>query len=415
MNNELTLHQVVPFVLDCLKEYQYATTTLDVFRRHMKHVVEYYETLGYVYYAPHLFETFIAHIEEEYKLGNLSSSLFWSHRKCAYYLDEYCRRGAVKPKALTQSSNKPLANVFQDALDFYLSSLEPSIRNSTIYQRNGAIRRYLSYFQSTGHNSFESITIFDVRKFFLHLSTSVSNRTLTQQRLHIRQFHVFLNEKRIFSPNWLPFLDFKVVVPRKIQGYLSSEETESIMATIDIDTNIGKRDYAIISVARTTGLRGCDIIGLKLADIDWRLGILTVSQRKTRVTIQLPLLAETGEALKDYILNGRPKTSCCEIFVRALAPYTALSGTSSLDTILRKYEKKAHIATVPWDGKAFHGTRRGLGRNLVLAGVPVTSIMQILGQSNLDSTKPYMMLNSPELKKCALDFTNIPVKRGALQ
>ena len=223
-----------------------------------------------------------------------------------------------------------------------------------------------------------------------------------------------MSENGLFTPNWLSFLDFKIVVPKKIQGYLTTEEIDAILSQVRTDTYTGKRDYAIISLARTTGLRGCDIINLKLTDIDWVLGVITVCQQKTGIAIQLPLLTESGEALKDYILHGRPKTDCQKIFVRAQAPYTALRSTASLNALLRKYQKRTNYTPCPWDGKAFHGTRRGLGRDLVRAGVPITSIMQILGHSHMDSSKPYMMLNTPELRECALDFKNIPVERGEL-
>lgn len=90
----------------------------------------------------------------------------------------------------------------------------------------------------------------------------------------------------------------------------------------------------------------------------------------------MPLLTETGEALKEYIINGRPKSPYQEIFLRAHAPYTPLRSTGSLDALLRKYQKASGTTRQLWDGKAFHGIRRGLGRDLVLAGVPIAGQQQ---------------------------------------
>jgi Site-specific recombinase XerD len=412
MNRNLTLRDSIPFILDCLEVYGYSVEYMNTFRRHMNCVVDYYNAEEITYYASGQYEQFLSHVEREYASGNLSPELFRSYRKCAYFLDEYSRLGAVAPRMLVQGERKVLIGIFKELLDSYLTSLTSLIRESTIGQRRFAIQKYLYHFQSFGYESIDCINVSDVQRYFTCLSVEISKRTLNQNRLHIRQFHVYLHETGKFSPNWLSFFDFKALAPRKIQGYLTTEEIDSILSQIKTETSVGKRDFAIVSLARTTGFRGCDIINLKLTDIDWKLGIISVCQQKTGISIQLPLLTESGEALKDYILNGRPRTECHEVFVRALAPYTALRSTSSLDDLIRKYQKSANHQQFPWDGKAFHGTRRGLGRNLVLAGVPVTSIMQILGHGHMDSSKPYMMLNTPELKECSLDFTSIPVERG---
>ena len=412
--DQMLLCERVPLVLDCLSQYSYSGEYMNTFRRRLNQVVEHYTAMGIIHYTPGQYEKYLFYITDEYVNGRLRVDLFWAYRKCAYYLDEYCRLGYVEPKMLIQESRQVLRGIFKESLDAYLSSLSPQIKDSTIAQRRFAIRKHLYRFQELGHQSFESIQVHDIQRYFMRLSTELSNKSLNQNRLHIRQFYIYLSENGLFTPNWLSFLDFKIVVPKKIQGYLTTEEIDAILSQVRTDTNTGKRDYAIISLARTTGLRGCDIINLKLTDIDWVLGVITVCQQKTGIAIQLPLLTESGEALKDYILYGRPKTDCQKIFVRAQAPYTALRSTASLNALLRKYQKRTHYTPCPWDGKAFHGTRRGLGRDLVRAGVPITSIMQILGHSHMDSSKPYMMLNTPELRECALDFTNIPVERGEL-
>lgn len=414
MNNNQTLRNAIPQILNQLEEYQYSKEYLATNKRHFNHVVDFYEKDGLVTYKESQYQHFLLSIEKAYLAKKLRTDLFWYYRKCAYYLDEYFQSGSIHPKMLVRYNNESLSKNFSDLLNLYLDSLKFNIRESTIQQRRIAICKYLRYLQSLNHCSIKSVSVNDVQKYFLFLSTSISNRTLNQNRLHIRQFHRFLFDKGIFAPEWISFFDFHVVVPRRIQGYLSFDETVSFMKEIDRNTCAGKRDYAIISLVKTTGLRGSDIIGLNLTDIDWRQGIISVTQKKTGVNIQLPLFFETGEAIKDYIFNGRPDTKSEKIFVRANAPYTPLKTTSSLDAVLSKYQKKADFDRTPWDGKAFHGVRRGLGRELILSDVPVTTVMQILGHSNLDSTKPYIMLNTNELKECALDFKDIPLERGEL-
>ena len=157
------------------------------------------------------------------------------------------------------------------------------------------------------------------------------------------------------------------------------------------------------------GLRGCDIIHLKLTDIDWRAGEIRLIQKKTGNPLVLPLLPDVGEALKEYILNGRPDSSSEFIFLRAMHPYLPFNKTVALTHLWSGYQKKAGIERYAHDGKGFHALRRTLGKELTLAEVPVTTTAQILGHRSMDSSKQYISLDSYHLKECALDFSGIEV------
>ncbi len=412
--NNMSLREAVPIIMEMLEEYQYSKDHLSTFRRQFKHVIDFYEKKGIIYYKEGQYQEFLSYIENEYARNKLRTDLFWYYRKCAYYLDEFFRIGKIHPVMLHNDKYSGLSLVFSQALNKYLSYVQLSIRKSTLNQRRLAIQRYLRFLQSIGHETFEKVTAQDIQRHFSVMSERYSSRTLNGHRLYIRQFHHFLYDQCIYSPEWLSLLDFHTIIPRKIQGYLTSEELKKIMSAIDVTTDTGKRDYAIVSLVKTTGLRGIDIINLRLPDINWRLGKISITQSKTGITLELPLLFEAGEAIKNYILNGRPKSEFNNVFLRAHAPYTPLKSTSSLDAILERYKRAAGISRIPWDGKAFHGVRRGLGRQLIIADVPVTTVMQILGHSNLNSTKPYIMLHTNELRECALDFSDIPLKRGEL-
>lgn len=372
----IQLRDTIPLVLEALMEFGYSNVYMNTIKRHLNQVVNQYADIGIKHYTPGQYERFLSIISRKYESGNLRIDLFWSYRKCAYFLDEYCRFGYVRPKHLFQHNNAILKDTFKDLFENYLASLISKVRDTTIAQRKYAIQNYLCYLQDLGYSSFEDVKLNDIQNYFTNLSKKISNRTLNENGLHIRQFHIYLSEIDRFVPDWLSFLNFKVIIPRKIQGYLTTKEINSILAQIQTNTDIGKRDYAIISLARTTGLRGCEIIKLKLADIDWTTGVITIQQHKTWVMLYMPLLTKTGKALKEYIINGRPKSPYQEIFLRAHAPYTPLRSTGSLDAFLRKYQKSSGTTRHLWNGKALHGIRRGLGRDLVLAGVPIAGQQQ---------------------------------------
>ena len=67
-------------------------------------------------------------------------------------------------------------------------------------------------------------------------------------------------------------------------------------------------------------MRASDISGLKLSDICWTEKTIRVVQKKTKVTLLLPLPIDAGNAIADYILHSRPRTDNPYVFVRLLPP-----------------------------------------------------------------------------------------------
>src|SRR5208282_5795624 len=117
-------------------------------------------------------------------------------------------------------------------------------------------------------------------------------------------------------------------------------------ATREDSSPLGLRDYAILLLLSTYGVRAGEIMQLRLDDIDWRADTLRVRHSKTRAQTLLPLTAPVGEALLDYLHRGRPKTDRREVFLRARAPYLPLR------TIYSEVRRRLEAAGVKPQGKS---------------------------------------------------------------
>jgi integrase len=184
---------------------------------------------------------------------------------------------------------------------------------------------------------------------------------------------------------------------------LQKDEIAAMLGTIDRRTAVGKRAYAVMLLGTVLGLRACDIINLKRTDIDWVNGELRILQSKTARSVVLPLTKDVGEALEDYILNARPDSSVPQIFLRLSG---ALAPLKSAVTIGDIYRNCCVAAGLPVS-KRFHTLRRSLGTSMLGSGSPITMVAQVLGQSDVNSTKKYIASDHEHMKMCALSFDGI--------
>ena len=190
----------------------------------------------------------------------------------------------------------------------------------------------------------------------------------------------------------------------KIHPHMPEGDLDSAIRSIDLETAIGKRDFAILLLAAGSGMRAGDIARIKLTDIDWRAREIHIIQGKTRAPLSLPLQKGVAAALADYILNGRPESKSPEVFLRCVAPFQALKDGVSIACVLRGRLKAAGVAHAPGDGRTMHGIRRMLATQMTAKGVPVTTTSQVLGQQDPGSSRPYISLDIEGLRECALGF-----------
>ena len=201
---------------------------------------------------------------------------------------------------------------------------------------------------------------------------------------------------------------FRLRIPTRSRLHPAVSDTivAKVLGAIDTSAEIGCRDYAMILLGADTGMRPVDIVNLKLRNIDWKNGTVSIIQRKTSEELALPLSEGTSEAIRSYILGLRPQTSSEYVFLTSRPPKGKLLRSEPGKRFVA-YAKSAGIDCDPENGITFYGMRRRLGRNLASAGIPMPTIAQIFGHKELQSSESYMALSPSVMSGCALDFTGI--------
>lgn len=133
---------------------------------------------------------------------------------------------------------------------------------------------------------------------------------------------------------------------------------------------------------------------LELDDVDWRRGELVVRGKAGRLE-RLPLPADVGRALADYLRRGRPLSEDRRLFLRMLAPHRGLS-TGGLIVIVKSACRRAGLAPI-----AAHRLRHTVAGDLLRAGAGLPEIGQLLRHRSPASTAIYTWVDIEALRTLA--------------
>lgn len=346
-----------------------------------------------------------AYAEEQMSLlknGEVSKSTMVHRRKAAALLADYMQGRELVWRHKTFKQRK-LLEFFENTLAEYRVYLSQSLAPRTIRSHICIVRSFLIFIEDSKMKNFGKLTTMTV-KDFMEKAVPSHRGSMPHLTGAIKRFLAYLSDIGVTAINAERYFINPAPRHRKLLPCFSDKEIDDILNGVDISTPIGKRDYAILLLALWTGLRGVDILDLKRSDIDWDRKVINAVQCKTDVCIQAELLAGVGNAIADYILNGRPETDSPFLFVRHRRPYDRLSDYSG-NEIMTRCLRNAGISRKAGDGKSFHALRRTFGTRLVRAGVPIRSVADMLGHTQPNSAKRYVALDSEGLRVCCLDIS----------
>ena len=190
---------------------------------------------------------------------------------------------------------------------------------------------------------------------------------------------------------------WKQVLPRAA----SADHLRAVLAGCDCESAGGRRDYAIVLAMTRLALRGGEVAGLQLADVGWQSGELTIRGKGGRVDT-LPLPADAGEAMADYLVHARPATTAPQLFVTMKAPFTGLTASAVTQVVGRACER----AGVPPFGP--HQIRHAAACGLLAAGASMEEIGQLLRHAQQRTTAIYARVDQARLAELAM-----PCPQGA--
>jgi integrase/recombinase XerD len=248
-----------------------------------------------------------------------------------------------------------------------------------------------------------TLTVEDVDMYVQWRMRSLQRRATKKGcAVHLRSFLRYLHGSGRIQDLAPSVLLPRLYVHEGVPSAMRPEEIKAVLRSARRDRSpIGLRDFAILTLLSTYGLRAGEITALRLDDIDWTHDRLRIHHSKTGVHSELPLLRAPGEAILEYLRKGRPKSSEREIFLRACAPYRALHA-GSLHSVLEPRLKAADV--VPRGKRGPHAWRHAKAAALLRQAVPLKVIGDVFAHRSAASTMAYLKLDVEQLRGIALEL-----------
>jgi integrase/recombinase XerD len=266
--------------------------------------------------------------------------------------------------------------------------------------------RFMDYLSSQKVKDCKEINLTFINDYIKTLA-GYTYKTVEQNICSLRTFFRFLletGEVQIDYASKTPMVQARKQT--RIPSVWTEDELKKLIAAIDRGSPKGKRDYAIILIACCLGLRCTDIKNLKMEHFHWGEKKLVFTQSKTRQPLSLPLTPEVGWAVIDYLKYGRPKINSPYVFVKHIAPYGPFSEGDHLNQIIKRYMELAHLPTLK-KRRGMHSLRHTMASMLLEKDTPLSTISDILGHVDTNSTAVYLKVDIKKLKECSLDFEEV--------
>lgn len=196
--------------------------------------------------------------------------------------------------------------------------------------------------------------------------------------------------------------DYRLCIP----SFYTAEEVATVENSVSRSSSVGKRNYAMVLLASRLGLRASDIANIQFSNIDWDKDMITLIMQKTGKTIELPLLADVGNAIIDYLQHGRPQSELQNVFLSCRAPYVAATKAmvrAAINTIICK----AGI-DVSARHHGPHSLRNSLASTMLENGTMIPVISESLGHRNTETTLTYLRIDIKSLMQCAIPVPPVP-------
>lgn len=262
-------------------------------------------------------------------------------------------------------------------------SNERGLAERTVYNATFVVRAFLAWREAHMDSALAELRPEELGDFVVHEA----------QRLRRRGMPTVVSTLR----SYVRFLFATGVIERDLSGSIPAVKVsrfgalpvgvepavlDALLDSCDRTSATGRRDFAVLVLMSRLGLRAAEIARLCLEDLDWRAAELSVRGKGGRHG-RLPLPHDVGEAIADYLREGRPESTSRAVFLSAKPPFETMSRNAVV-FVPRSASERAGIAVV-----GGHRLRHHLGTGMLAAGASLREVGEVLRHDQTTTSAIY--------------------------
>lgn len=247
----------------------------------------------------------------------------------------------------------------------------------------------------------DGVTYDILKSYLVHVSNlGVTNRTQARCISSIRSFFKFLVYDGLLPENPTKLLEAPKI-GRKLPNILTVEEIDAMLNAVEMYKPEGQRNKAIIEMLYSCGLRVSELIGIKLSNINFRMGVIKIDGKGNKERI-IPLSKNAKVEIKQYLKVYRDYldiTKECEDVLFLNKRGASLSRVMVFN-IIKHLAQRAGIKK----NVSPHTFRHSFASHLVSGGADLRAVQEMLGHESILTTEIYTHLDDHYLKDTITKF-----------
>lgn len=384
-----------------LKDYhQLSEFTIKKHRKNWHCLLEFVAKKKLDFVHVDIFDQFAEHLlKDSPKLLNSGSSILYSTK----LLQEYIRSGKILNTKESLGFHGEIGNRMHE---FISEKKSEHLRKSSIHTYQLQLSRFLRHLSDNRISHILDIRIEHILLYIKHLPPEHKSNTYIAISI-IKRFFKWLFDRKILALN----LSIQIPSGRYIQqsslpSVYTRDEIERMLDNgVDRGYSTGKRNYLIILLAARLGIRSSDICNLKFENIQWDKNCILIEQIKTGRVLELPLLADVGNAIIDYLQYGRPNSEEPYVLLTANPPYRKLLSPSIFE-LTSSALKRAGV-NIASKKHGAHALRHSLAARMLEGQTTLPVISEVLGHEKTNSTMYYLRIDITSLSACMLNVLSV--------
>ena len=236
-----------------------------------------------------------------------------------------------------------------------------------------------------------------IREWLAALHTARKKKASIARKLAaLRTFFQFLVREGIVELNPAKL----VATPRlekKLPTHLSVEEAIRFIESPDLETDLGKRDRAMLELMYATGVRVAELTTLNVLDVDLQNRLIRVMGKRRKQRI-IPFGDPAGDALRGYLTVREKFLLNAPISKRdEAALFLNYQGTRITTRSVGRMVEKYIRLCAGMHNISPHALRHSFATHLLDSGADLRDIQELLGHARLSTTQIYTHVSMEKL------------------